>query len=329
MRAVRLLLLCLVCWLGVRPAAAEPASGTGDVKAALEKFKQAQKRYEEKDYAAALELARAAVDATGSPNARLYVARALRELGQLPEAHAEMDRTLRDARDAAKNDPKYGATRDAAAAELALLDQRVGKVIVALADPPPGVKVSLNGRALAATEVGQPIAVNPGSVVASATGEGASPVEKSVEVAAGQTQTITLVFRETPGTAAPPPETARPKQAEQPKKQKKNLRTWGFVAAGVGVVGLSVFAVAGSMANSKYSELEDKCGSRRCSDPKYADTVDSGKRLDTIANVGLVAGGLGLLAGGALILFGGSSEESAAVVRPAVGGATVGLAKRF
>src|SRR5688500_517595 len=73
----------------------------GEGKAALEAFKAAQSKYEDKDYAGALEAAKKAVELSGSPNARLYVARSLRELGRIPEAHAEMERTLKEARDLA------------------------------------------------------------------------------------------------------------------------------------------------------------------------------------------------------------------------------------
>ncbi|MBE7484050.1 MAG: tetratricopeptide repeat protein [Polyangiaceae bacterium] len=315
------LLLCLIF-------AAPPC--LGDAKLALEKFKQAQKAYDAKDYAQALELARAALEGTGSPNARLYVARALRELGQLPEAHGELERTLRDARDAAKTDAKYEPTRDAAAAELALLDQRVGKVIVALVDPPPGAKVELNGKALDATQIGQPVAVAPGDVLARAHGDGAVAVEKQIQIAAGATQTITLVFKEAAPAAVAPVAPEPSRDRGPPAKQGGSLRTVGYVLAGVGVAGIAVFAVTGSMASSKYGELEDACGSTRCTDPKYADTVDSGKRLETIANVGLIAGGVGLLGGGALILFGGPKEQkSSAGLRGTPGGMSFEYVRRF
>lgn len=307
----------------------EAASGKSS-ETALEQFKQAQSRYEAKDYAAALELARSALEGTGSPNARLYVARCLRELGRVAEAHAEMDRTLRDARDRAGKDEKYVPTRDAAAAELALLDQRVGKVIVALVDAPPDAKIEINGKPLESTRRGLPIAVTPGDVLVRATAVGASPVEKQQRIAAGETQTLTLVFREE--TAEAPPPAPPPIEPSKPVAKKGGtLRTVGYVTAGVGVVGLGLFAVTGSMASSKFSELEDECGGKRCTDPKYADTVDSGKRLETIANVSLVVGSVGLLAGGAMILFGGPSAErtGTAAFSASPSGASLRYLKRF
>src|SRR5215470_14218306 len=104
----------LILALGLSLACAAPAiaaaQSKAETKAALDKFKQAQKKFEKKEYEAALELARAALEITGSPNARLYVARSLRELGHLDEAYDEMQRTHREALEAAKKDPKYEAT---------------------------------------------------------------------------------------------------------------------------------------------------------------------------------------------------------------------------
>jgi hypothetical protein len=305
-----------------------------NAKAALENFKKAQSRFEDKDYAGALDAAKKAVELSGSPNARLYVARSLRELGRLAEAHFEMERTLKEARDlAADKDAKYEATRDAAAAELALLDQKVGKIIVALVDAPDKTGVTLNGKPLEASRLGKPVAVEPGDLLIRAQPPGGAVVEKKVTLAAGQTETVSLVLGEKAGTGEPevaPTPTVVPKE-EPPKTKGGGLRTIGFITAGVGVLGIGVFAVAGSMSNSKFNEVESDCGGERCSDPKYADTIDSGKRLETIANVGLIVGGVGLLAGGAMILFGGpSSEKTGAAsldVRP--GRFTLGYARSF
>jgi hypothetical protein len=315
-------------------ALAAPGVQAGQgAKDAAESFKDAQKQYDEKSYDDALASARAALDATGSPNARLYVARSLRELGRLDQAYTEMQRTVKDATALAEKEKKYEPTRDAAAAELALLERRVGKVVVALVDAPPGAQVTLNGKELEAYRIGIPIAVNPGDVVLEANAEGAAPVQRQIRIAAGETQTVTLVFKaEATGAGAgkPPPTTTLPPDTAAPR-HGGGLRTAGFVVAGVGVAGLAVFAVTGSMANSKFSQLESECGSKRCSDPKYADTVDSGKRYETIANVGLAVGAVGLLAGGAMILFGGPSVEKTGTASVGVtpGGFTLDYARRF
>ncbi|RLB62534.1 MAG: hypothetical protein DRI90_08845, partial [Deltaproteobacteria bacterium] len=99
-----------------------------------EAFARGRTLWEAGDHVAAYPFFQRALEATGSPNARIYVARRLRELGRLPEAYEEMSTTWQDAMAMAKTEDRYVATRDAAAAELVMLEQQVGKVIVL---PPP------------------------------------------------------------------------------------------------------------------------------------------------------------------------------------------------
>src|SRR5690349_5450200 len=92
----RALTLAAVLALTAAPPLATPAFAQkgGDAQA---KFEAAQTKYDKKDFAGALPLFQDALAATGSPNARLYVARCLRETGQLAQAHAEFKETQRDA----------------------------------------------------------------------------------------------------------------------------------------------------------------------------------------------------------------------------------------
>ena len=60
-----------------------------------------------------------------SPNARLYVARSLREMGRLDEAHDAMARTVEEATARAMREPRFEATRKAAQAQLDDLKTRV------------------------------------------------------------------------------------------------------------------------------------------------------------------------------------------------------------
>lgn len=317
MRA-RLLALVLATALG---AAAVPGVAAADDAAdAAKQFATAQDLYDHGRHDEALPMFREALRATGSPNARLYVARSLRELGRLAEAYEEMSETLRDARARADTEPKYVPTRDAAASELALLERRVGRVIVAIANPPSGVTVSLNGNDLPVGRVGAPVAVMPGMISVSVEAPGREPVAREVTVSAGETKTVALALGGQKATGAPAPAPAAPDEAP---RSGGGVRTAGFVVAGLGVAGMGLFAVTGLMANSKFKTLEEECGGVRCTDPKYADTIDSGKTLDLLATIGLIAGATGIAAGGAMILFGGPSsadDESARVHKgPAVG----------
>ncbi|MBW2458186.1 MAG: tetratricopeptide repeat protein, partial [Deltaproteobacteria bacterium] len=176
---------------GETPPAGSEATSPGSIDPA-EAFAWARKLWEAGDHAAALPLFRRALAVTGSPNARLYVARCLRELGRLPEAHEEMARTVREAMAQAEKEERYVPTRDAAATELALLERRIGRLVVALDSSLAGASVVVNGVALPPDRLGQSVAIPPGAVHIVATGSDGQPVTRDVDVPAGAMLTVTL-----------------------------------------------------------------------------------------------------------------------------------------
>ena len=97
----------------------------------------------------------------GSPNARLNVALCLEQLGKNVEAYKEMLHTMKEA--GARNDGKYQQTRDAAEAELAVLNVRVAKLVVTLADSPPGLAITVDGVPVEASDIGGSLLLEPGA----------------------------------------------------------------------------------------------------------------------------------------------------------------------
>jgi hypothetical protein len=183
------------------------------------------------------------------------------------------------------------------------------------------VKATLDGAPVASNRVGEPIAVEPGARVVTVTAPSGGVVRREVTVAAGETKTLALAL---PGDGPRADSTAPP--SDTGETSGGGARIVGFAVAGLGVAGMVVFGVAGVMAQGKFSTLETECGGARCTDPKYADVVDSGKTLDTIANIGLIAGASCLAIGGAMIIFGGPSAKepsASAAVTLAPGGAAV------
>ena len=308
---------------GASPAAAQPKPSSAGPEA---KFEAAQKRYDQREYKAALALFRETLEATGSPNAGLYVARCLRELGQLTDAYQEMRRTLRSATERAATESRYAATRDAAKSELGVLETKVGRVTVSV-EGATGVEVTINGAKLAPEDVGQPVGVTPGAVTITATAPGKAPFSREVRVAAGVQEKVDVAFTDVGTAPAPPSVPDAP-----PEKRGGEIRTAGFAVAGIGVVGVVVFAITGSMAKSKFSTIEDECGHTRCVGAQCQDEIDSGKTLTTLANVGLVTGIVGIAAGGAMIAFGGPRTVPAQTGLAFAGspaGARVAYAGRF
>ena len=287
------------------PALAQPAQADAKVE-----FTAGQKLFDAGRQAEALPHFRKAFAASNSPNARLMVARCLVALGKTAEAYEEMATTTREATARAEADPKYARTRDAAAAEMALLERRIGKLVVALAEPGAGAAVTLDGAPLGAERLGVPVAVQPGTMTIVATHAGDNPVRREVTIGAGETKTVAIAFTSA-ATAGVPPGAALPGTAPgEARTQGGGVRIAGFVIAGLGVAGMGAFAGAGLAAKSKFSAVETECGNARCTDPKYGDVIDSGKRLQMIANLGLGVGIAGLVGGAVMIAVGGPSKAA-------------------
>ena len=293
------------------------AAAQGPAAPAVDDFASARALFTSEKYAEALPLFRDVYARSSSPNARLYVARCLRKLVRNPEAYDEMAATLREATTRAESESKYAQTRDSAAAELALLEPLVGKLVIAVADPPAGMKVELDGRPLSAARLNAPITVDPGNRLVVVTPPNGAPIRREITVDAHTAKTLVVTL---PVAAAPVTTVTI-----TPTFTGGTVRKVGFGVVGLGVAGLGMFAITGVLANQKYSELQASCGKQRCVDPKAATTVDQGKLLDALATSGLVVGVVGVVGGATMIALGGPTRvpPNAAIVGLPGGGAFV------
>jgi hypothetical protein len=234
-------------------------------------------------------------------------------LGKNTEAYAEMAETLKDATARAEKEPKYAKTRDSATTQLALLEGRVGKVIVHIEER--GAEVTVNGARVPLDKLGTALAVDPGTVTIGAKHIDGRSVFQEKVVAAGKTETVDLVFSTgKAGDNHGSPLVPKPSQDPTPMAKSGGVRVAGGVVLGLGVAGMALFGITGFMAKSRFATLETECGGARCTDAKYAAVVDSGKTLTTVANVGLGVGVAGIVSGALMMVFGGPSKPAAPAV---------------
>jgi hypothetical protein len=272
---------------------------------AEQRFAEAQLLFDGQKFAEALPLFEALVGETDSPNARLYVARCLRELGRLTQAYDAMRATVALATEKAKTDDRYVETRDASASELAQLEPQVGHLVVVTGQGAPA-RVSVGGEVVDATKLSAPVTVLPGRVVVELTRADGESERREIDVQPGGTATVTFVesSRDNPPGGASGGE----------------LR---WVGIAVGAAGLASFVVAigtGVAASSLYSDLEEACGGSRCESLSFASEIDEGRRLDAATTAMIVVGAV-LAAGSVpLIVFGGPSESAAVSAGVAPGG---------
>lgn len=328
--AVSLLVLGL---LVPRPS---QAAGVPIAKASKEELKAAQRTFEAADglfdakrYQEAITAYRASYEIVASPNSRLMIARSLAHLNRLDEAHAELLGAVADAKEAAAADEKYAPTLKAAEAELAQLEPKVGRVEIALGATLAEAKVSVGKRALGPGELGAPVVVTPGKVTVVATLADGRRAERELSVAAGATEKVQLDLEAAPKSEtapAPAPAPAPIAPARPADSPPPPLRTYALIAGGVGVAGFATFAAFGLMNKSKFDDLESSCTSDGHCGPGRQDDIDAGKRYQTIANIGLGVGIVGLAAGTTLFLLSSPKKREGArlELRLAPGHASLG-----
>ena len=173
------------------------------------------------------------------------------------------------------------------------------------------------GRSIPLQRLGSAVPVEPGSISVHVTAPGMQEVTRELQLAAGENKSLAVSLMPEPEEEAPPPakEEAEARDrptAPEPAKEEPStsLRTAVLVVGAVGVAGVATFAITGAMAGRKYSTLEDECGDSRCTRPAMQDVVDKGRTLQTVANVSLIVGAVGLVAGGTMVYFGWPSETA-------------------
>jgi hypothetical protein len=266
------------------------------------RFQAAQTLYDEKAFGPALLEFKALAAETGSPNADLYVARCLRELGRLPEAYEALRVALRNATAKATTEPKYLKTRNTAAADLAMLESKIAKLVIAVATPPDGLTVTLDGASVQADRIGVPLVQLEHEALVRLAAPGKRNIERRVLLKAGETTTLSVVLEaDAPGHVEP----AAPAAEGAAKTTGGGARIAGFVVLGLGAAGMATFAGAGVAANKRYDSVFAACGGKHCTNPVYTSQIDGGRTLDVVADVGLGVGIAGLAGGALLVALGG------------------------
>ncbi|MBW2458687.1 MAG: hypothetical protein JRI68_29585 [Deltaproteobacteria bacterium] len=296
------LLLCVAMAMAVAPTVAwsqgmAPESADETQKAEARKyFMSAMEAWNDKRFEEALENFRSSYGIVASPNSHLMVVRTLVSLSRNAEAYVEAETVVAEADTAAATDPKYEATASAARELAGKLRAQIALVTVVGADQaaPPGATLTVAGRAVEPSRWGQPVAVDPGDVMVVL---GDAP-PKSVAAVAGGDHTVDF-------TPAPEPAPI------EHKYEGPDRRMMAYIAGGVGAAGLLTFAIFGGVALAEYGDLDDQCPDKRCP-TDLSDDASSGQTYQTVANVGLVIGLVGVAVGAGLFTWDLLDEDSGA-----------------
>jgi len=280
---------------GVDPDAATPVQR----EQAQARFARARQLFVEKKFAQALTEFEGSHDIVASPNARLYIAHCHRELGQLVAAYEEFGRAATEAREHAAGDPRYTKTAESAEKERDAIAPKLGFVTVHVANATPETKLTIAGEEIKTAAWGEAAPVLPGAPALVAETPGLPAARVSVTVAAGEKKQVEIDAGVAPTPVAEVPiPSSRPAEANP----RQALRTASFVAGGAGLAGLATFGVFGLMAKSTYDKLASECHGACTTD--RGDEVNAGKMQQTVANVALVVGAVGVAAGVTLFVLG-------------------------
>lgn len=299
--------LVALCLVAAAPAASAAGASLQSAtpaqkKTAGERFGAGMQAFDANKYEEALKAFQDSYDSVASPNSHLMVARTLVKLGRLDEAYEEYEKTQREAAEDAKLDKKYEKAGKSATDEQDALRSKIALLSVQVNGAGAGDKLTVGGRDIDQADWSRPVPVKPGNVDVVLQSASGKTTRKQVTAAAGGSPTVQIA-----ATTATPATTTPPGTHAEASTSGINKRTLAYVAGGVGAAGLITFGVFGILNNSKYSSLKDACPNNSCPPGQKSD-ADAGRTYQTVANVGLVVGIVGL-AGGATLYFLSTRDE--------------------
>jgi hypothetical protein len=325
----------LLLLAALAPGAAFAQGSDADKGTARELTIQGYAALNAKDWATAADRFSRADKLFHAPTITVGLARAHAALGKLVAAHEEYSRVTHEQVPANASAAFTSAIEDAGR-ELAALTPRVPGVVINLKGP-EGSRVTLDDVEVPSAALGVKRPADPGQHVVRAIAVGHTPVQATVTLVEGGTQTVSLELKPGPGGpppaaiplgAAPPPGTYVP--ADEPTGGSSR-RTLGFAALGVGGASLVVGAITGGLALSKHASIEANCAGGHCpsgSELTNQPLINSYDTMGTVSTATFIAGGALAVTGIILVVTAPRSVQRASIT-PFIGAGYGGLQGRF
>jgi hypothetical protein len=268
-------------------------------------------------------------DIVASPNSRLMLGRALVKVNRLVEAYRVFEETMTQATELAATQKKYQKTAESAKRELDDLKSELAFVTVI-----PGTEVSLGGQRLTAAQWGRPQPVMPGRVTVEIKSADGRAREKELTLEPGLTRVLTADLAATGAYRTKPSKTAEKEaydEAEESSTAKSagafSRKQVGYVAGGVGALGVVSFIGLTIMAESIFGDVASDCEGAVCSKADLTNSESKGT-LRGMSYVSLVVGLAGLGTGGYLLLTDKKSSSSGTTALH-LGPGSVALSRSF
>ena len=221
-----------------------------------------------------------------------------------------------------------GRDRIAAAQRDALRPMLPQLAIALPAGAPPGTTVTRDGDPLGAPSLGVALPVDPGEhVIVAKTPDGVRH-ETRVTLERGQRRNVVLDLSATApptstSTSTPTP-TATATPTPTPTEAGNPLRTWAWIAGGIGLAGIAVGSIAGAVVMNDASTIHSQCPSDQSCSPSGLSAASQSRTFGAISDVGFAVGGAGLVTSLVLFLLPGP-KPVVPVASPQPHGGFVGL----
>jgi hypothetical protein len=322
-----------------RAQPAPPASSLALQTRAQELYQQGREHFLAGRYEDARAAFQSSLDTADSPNTRMYAGRALLRLGRLTEAWAMLDRAARDAATRAVSEPRYTPTRDNARAEADQIARQIALLVVDVTPAQADAEVDIHGHTVRRAGFGVEIPMEPGEVTLRVRAPGYLPLERTVGLAVGNRESVSLDLQSVQPVPEATPEstpaasqvTARAPQAPVVAPRvvtgMSAARAAGLTFMVAGGAALLTGAVFGLLSQFQYDQLTEQ----QRNDAVDVTLRDAGERNRDVCNVLLATGGAAAATGLVLWFAGARRAETTTprvtvYINPTTG---AGLAGRF
>jgi hypothetical protein len=294
------------------PAAADQEPDPAAVDAARVDFAEGQGHFRSKRWAEALKAFERSYAQVASPNAQLMIGRCLRELGRMPEAATAFSSAEMEARRRVKNgESKYSETAEAALAEGSAVRANLGTMKIHVARS-SGATLTVDKKTVALSTNGDATVLHePGSVQVTVRGADGVEQRQTATVVANNTSEMEFVVADS--KSAPPLATKPVPPPDEPAPDAKRFPGWflpAMLASGALTLGGAGMGFGfGAASKSQFEDLVNKCGPDHCTTAQERAQADTGKRNQTIANVGFGVAIVGVVATGVILFLGLTSDH--------------------
>ncbi|WP_437721176.1 tetratricopeptide repeat protein [Sorangium sp. So ce861] len=266
------------------------------------------------------------------PGTLLNLAVCHEKVGKLATAWAELGSVEEIARREGRKDREAFAR-----AQREALEERLARLEVRMAEPPAGLRLTLDGEPLNGAALNAPFPIDPGRHRVAAAAPGKKAWSTEVEVPPERAAIVVAIPAledarpAAPGPAGPPsPRAAGPAPGREPRAGSAGmvLVVTGF---SVGAIGLGVGAVAGALTLARSGALAEACPNDRCP-PSRRDDLSAANTLANVSNAGFaaLAVGAGVGVAGLLMLPAkGSTSGARGALTPVLGPGVIGLRATF